>query len=130
MGTDCMKKIIIALTLLALLVIPNYSSGTVFAPELFGSGTEYRATVRETSVGIIIAWGNWVSFKKSGQGVIIPLGKTIPDAKIIYFERFDIDNMRFRGFIYFRGHERKFCGANAVENLPANCFEKNEVYDG
>lgn len=100
--------------------LSNYSKSVISAPELFGSGYVYTVRVRAFSVGVVDAWGRYLMIEHAlgetkSQCLLLPLTNTVGDAQPVYCEKFHSAG-RFAGFIYYRGHERPFCGGRSVPN--------------
>lgn len=97
----------------------------VSAPELFGDGHSLSVPIFAETIGIIHAWGIWAYIEHPtdagrSQTFMLPLSTTLVDPQIVYGEKFyNKLHKQFKGFIYFRGHERKFCGGNT---MPASCL--------
>ena len=130
-----MKKIIFIVFLAILLVLcSSYQKTIVKADELFGIGTIKAISIRSVSLGWVSAYGKWIIIEHAtsnttAQCLIVPITKTLSDSRPVYCEKFYKPNrLHFTGFIYFRGHERPFCGGKDIpEN---NCLKIGEVTHG
>lgn len=136
-----MRQIKISLAIILLLLViaviyrvrSNYKTVTISAPELFGDGELHTVSLRSISLGYTDAWGAWLYIEyrptnDRGQCLFVPLQKVLSDSQPIYCEKFYKSNgVNFQGFIYFRGHERKFCGGNFI---PLSCLKIGEVTHG
>lgn len=116
-----MKYKLFALSIALILPVLSMDSRYVYAPELFGEGKMYAIG----GLGYIAAWGGWIIYNGSKTCVIVQVsGERIDgaDKPIPCFTRQKNGDGRFVGWIDFRGHRRKFCGAGDPLNLPRKCY--------
>ncbi len=130
---------------ICLIIATSVLSGFVFlaarirtsylsADELLGQ-TEYQnVRIHSWQFGFIDNFGKWIvieHFISSGfsQCVIIPLWTPLSDAQSVYCEK-KYNGNTFSGFIYFRGHERPFCGTETNGKLPGKCLYISPVTHG
>ena len=96
-------------------------------PELFGdanavmvySGSELHGFIFNKDFGGIIAGtisGNEVTCRISQVS-----GETIKDVNGFVACYAIVKDEKWTGWIEFRGHHRKLCGARSIEKLPATC---------
>lgn len=123
-----MKKRL-ALGLLVLVCLGQFFFLTrwhVHAPELFGDGILYRWRVGGYAVGYVQAWGGWLYYAKGNDCRLVQLhGEVITGVTGGGVNCKQVSNKpdsNFRGWIDFRGHPRKFCGAVLLENMPRPCY--------
>lgn len=98
----------------------------VHAPELFGDGAMYLLQTRGYILGYIDAWGGWAIYGRASACRIVQImGTPIDGAEqsIPCFMNFQKDH-RFSGWIDFRGHRRKFCGASNLDSIPLKCYRE------
>lgn len=104
----------------------NYKMVVISAPELFDTGDLHTISLRSISLGFIVTEHTWLYIEyrptnARGQCMIFPSKKALGDAQPIYCEKYYHPSRKyFQGFIYFRGHERKFCGGNFI---PSACLK-------
>lgn len=132
------KKIIIVISvfLIVLIVMMLFPIKTesMRADELFGRAASYTVSFGSLKIGYINGWGGWAIVEKftaqdESECMLFPLSHTLSDARPVYCQKWYHANS-YSGFIYFRGHERPFCGANTEENMPNNCLKIGEVTHG
>lgn len=104
------------------------------ADELLGQAEYQSIRIRSWQFGFIDNFGKWIiveHFLSSdfSQCVIVPLVTPLTDAQPVYCEK-KYNGNAFSGFIYFRGHERPFCGAEIKSRLPGKCLYINPVTHG
>lgn len=107
-----------------ILLASQIQTSTVRANELFGDGVQYVLTFRSLSIGLIDGWGSYLIIEHmtsatTAQCLLLPITRTLADSQPVYCEKF-YTNAVFRGFIYFRGHERPFCGG---KHMPTSCLK-------
>lgn len=115
-------RALLLLPLLLLLAVP-VQSFEVQAPELFGDGTMY-VMGGQRFAGFVSAWGGWLIYGTRHDCRIVqlygtPIGgaeKPVPCHMVFKKQN------RFTGWIDFRGHTRKFCGATDRTNIPPKCY--------
>ncbi len=101
------------------------------APELLGDAPAYLVRAGDHLAGLISADGSYLfAFTGMIDGREISCritqigGERIHDAEApIPCYALERDG-RWTGWIEFRGHQRKFCGADQVDHLPASCMLK------
>ncbi len=109
---------------LLFVVMNRFAVFIVSAPELFGNGTAYMIHPGNVFLGYIDAWGGWAITQIGNKCWIIQIvgdrigGAEKPVSCFMSFQNWD----RFTGWIDFRGHRRKFCGAGNARNLPMKCY--------
>lgn len=104
--------------------ILQIKTSAVRANELFGDGKQHVLQFRSLSIGLIVGWGSYMIIEHmtsttTAQCLLLPITHTLADSQPVYCEKF-YTNQTFRGFIYFRGKERPFCGG---KNIPASCLK-------
>lgn len=131
----CARGNVLALALLVsvLLAITALERSVVNAPELFGQGNAYGLRVSSVKVELVSAWGLWLSLEQRrgdvAQCLLVPLSSELSDAQIVYCEKW-YRGSKFAGFIYFRGHERAYCGASSAGMIPDKCLKIGAVSHG
>lgn len=99
----------------------------VRTPELFGDAT--MLTFRPFGIGLIVNRSyvfafNEIKSESMATGRIVQvLGNKIDgaDSFVPYLLHYNKSNTKFTGWIYFRGHERAFCGYNGDRDFPFPC---------
>jgi hypothetical protein len=109
----------------------SYSNWNMRTPELFGDKQAYVLNMGETYLGYV--WGDGIGFiilgneqDKTVSGTMFQVqGEKINNAQYpetpITFKMLNKGN-KFSGWIFFRGHERKFCGARYGYQFPEVCM--------